>query len=64
MKKSLKFVVDLLIIVASFEVSEKVAERVVKNGVWWVELLVYMAVYMSLQGAVWLIKRAIDRRDA
>ena len=64
MKKTLKFVVDLLIIVASFEVSENVAERVVKNGVWWVELLVYMAVYMSLQGAVWLIKRAIARRDA
>lgn len=64
MKKVLKFILDLLIIVASFEVSERVAHSVVKNGAWWVELLVYMAVYMGLQGAVWLVKRVLTRKDA
>lgn len=64
MKKFLRLIVDLLIIVASFEVSEYVAGSVVKNGAWWAELLVYMAVYMSLQGAIWLVKRAFVRKDA
>ena len=58
MKKLGGLIVDLLIIIISFEVSEYVAETLFHTTRWWVEMLLYLAVYMVLQGIVWLIKHA------
>lgn len=67
MKKILKFLLkvgfDVGVIAVSFSVSEYVAQAVLKNRSWWVELILYMAVYMTLSGLAWLVKHLWKRRS-
>ena len=56
-QRIVKFIIDFLIIAISFEISEYVAIQVLHSEKWVVELIIYMVVYMLLQGIVSLAKR-------
>lgn len=56
------FIIDFIIIAVSFEMSEYFAVQVFKSEKWFVELIVYMVVFMSLHGIVSLVKKGGTRR--
>ena len=57
------FIIDFIIIAVSFEISEYFAIDVLQVGKWYVELLAYMVVFMSLQGIVSLVKRLWNKKN-
>ena len=56
------FIIDFIIIAVSFEISEYFAIDVLQLEKWYVELIAYMVVFMSLQGIVSLVKRFRNKR--
>lgn len=56
-QRILNFIIDFIIIAVSFEISEYFAIDVLKIEKWYVELIAYMVVFMSLQSVVNLVKR-------
>lgn len=62
-KRILNFIIDFIIIVVSFEISEYFAVQVFQSEKWYVELIVYMVVFMSLQGIVNLVKRSWSKKN-
>ena len=62
-QRIVKFIIDFLIIAISFEISEYVAIKVFHSEKWYVELIIYMVVFMLLQGLVSLVERMWNMRD-
>ena len=62
------FIIDFIIIAVSFEISECFAVQVFQSEKWYVELIAYMVVFMSLQSLVSLVKhwwnKKIDKKKA
>ncbi len=57
------FIIDFIIIAVSFEISEYFAIDVLQLEKWYVELIAYMVVFMSLQGIVSLVKRLWNKKN-
>ena len=57
------FIIDFIIIAVSFEISEYFAIDVLQLKKWYVELIAYMVVFMSLQGIVSLAKRLWNKKN-
>ena len=56
------FIIDFIIIAVSFEISEYFAIDVLQLEKWYVELIAYMVVFMSLHGFVGLVKRLWNKK--
>lgn len=56
------FIIDFIIIAISFEISEYIAVQAFQSEKWYVELIIYMVVFMSLQGVVGLVKRLWNKK--
>ena len=61
------FIIEFIIIALSFEISEYFAVQVFQSEKWYVELIVYVVVFMLLQGSVsyakrWWNKKKEDKR--
>lgn len=61
-QKILNFIIDFIIIAVSFEISDYFAIQVFQSEKWYVELVIYMVVFMSLQGIVSLVKRFRNKK--
>lgn len=61
-QKIAHFIIDFIIIAVSFEILEYFAVGVFQSEKWFVELIVYMMVFMSLQGIVSLVKRLLKKK--
>ena len=61
-QKILNFIIDFIIVAVSFEISEYFAVQVFQSEKWYIELIVYMVVFMSLQGFVGLVKRLWNKK--
>lgn len=61
-QKILHFVIDFIIIAISFDISEYFAVQVLQSGKWFVELIIYMVVFMSLQGVVSLVRQFLNKK--
>lgn len=57
------FLIDFIIIAVSFEISEYFAVQIFQSEKWYVELIIYMLVFMSLQGIVSLVKRLWSKKN-
>lgn len=57
------FIIDFIVIAVSFEISEYFAVQVFQSEKWYIELIVYMVVFMSLQGVVSLVKRLWNKKN-
>ena len=57
------FIIDFIIIAVSFEISEYFAVQVFQSEKWYIELIVYMVVFMSLHGFVGLVKRLWNKKN-
>ena len=51
------FIIEFIIIALSFGISEYFAVQVFQSEKWYVELIVYVVVFMLLQGSVSCVKR-------
>ena len=56
------FIIDFIIIAISFEISEYIAVQAFQSEKLYVELIIYMVVFMSLQGVVGLVKRLWNKK--
>ena len=56
------FIIDFIIIAVSFEISEYFAVQVFQSEKWYIELIVYIVIFMSLQGIVGLVKRLWNKK--
>ena len=52
------FIIEFIIIAVSFGISEYFAVQVFQSEKWYVELIVYVVVFMLLQGSI----RYVDKR--
>ena len=62
-QRILNFIIDFIIVAVSFEISEYFAVQVFQWEKWYIELIVYMVVFMSLQGAVGVVKRSWNKKN-
>ena len=56
------FIIDFIIIAVSFEISEYFEVQVFQSEKWYIELIVYIVIFMSLQGIVGLVKRLWNKK--
>lgn len=62
-QRIMQFIIDFIIIAVSFEISEYFAERVFQSEKWFVELIIYMIIFMSLHGIVSLGKQFLNKKE-